>query len=133
MQPYTLFDILTENCDSNISSKDLSALFHSIQTHLALLLNTRRGSLQHLPLYGLPDLGEIYQSLPYSINYFTRTLTETIQLYEPRLKQTVVRYQPQYHLDCIIHFEIAAQLQQSEKVQFNTHFMTGGIVNIEKK
>ena len=41
---------------------------NNIREHLTCLLNSRCGSVSHLPDYGLPDLADIYRELPYSTN-----------------------------------------------------------------
>ena len=38
----------------------------SVCKHINLLLNSHRGVLSHMPDYGLPDVEDIYEGLPYS-------------------------------------------------------------------
>ncbi len=66
---------------------DLAA---SIQTHLALLLNTRRGMTPHLRDYGLPDIHYVYYSLPQSLQKLAGEIKKTIEAYEPRLRKVEV-------------------------------------------
>jgi len=66
---------------------DLAA---SIQSHLALLLNTRRGMTPHLEAFGLPDIHYVYYSLPQSLERLADEIKRTIESYEPRLRRVTV-------------------------------------------
>lgn len=70
-----------------------SERFQSIIRNLTHLLNTRRGSVGHLPDYGLPDLGSLYRGMPDSIDELRRSVQETIEKYEPRLNRVRVKVQ----------------------------------------
>ena len=63
----------------------------AVLEHLDLLLNTRQGSVGHLSDYGLPDISEVYQSFPQSIEMLRRAIKNTIEKYEPRLENVQVR------------------------------------------
>ncbi|MGH7455136.1 MAG: type VI secretion system baseplate subunit TssE, partial [bacterium] len=39
----------------------------SIMDNLTRMFNSRRGSIAHLPDYGLPDITQVYRELPYSV------------------------------------------------------------------
>jgi type VI secretion system protein len=62
----------------------------SIRNHLKMLLNSKRGSIEHLPDYGLPDISEIYQDMPNSLDRLCREIERVIRKYEPRLKNVKV-------------------------------------------
>lgn len=55
------------------------------------ILNTRRGSVKHLPDYGLPDLSVIYRHLPASLSVLQKYITFTLLKYEPRLEGIQVK------------------------------------------
>jgi type VI secretion system protein len=57
----------------------------AVLEHLDLLLNTRRGSVAHLADYGLPDISEVFQALPESVETLRRAIETTIRRYETRL------------------------------------------------
>ena len=63
----------------------------SIKEHLALLLNTRRGSITHLPDYGLPESTQVSMQDRTSVSSFGKALEETVRKYEPRLTRVRVR------------------------------------------
>jgi type VI secretion system protein len=104
----------------------------SIREHLIQLLNARQGSLQHLPDYGLKDLGEIYQGLPYSLQDLKLTISQLIEKYEPRLINVKIIHQPIQDNDTVLHLEIHAQLRNQQKILFDTYFLSGGKVKIGK-
>lgn len=54
----------------------------SIRDNLIRLFNTRRGSIRHLPSYGLPDLSSVASDTSELI----AALWENVRLYEPRLR-----------------------------------------------
>ena len=117
----TLFDILSENSAQNVLNPP-QQLYLSISSHLLKLLNTRRGSLVHLPDYGIPDLAEIYQDLPYSVNRLVQAIKHTIEKYEPRLTNVKVMQKPVFDSECVLHLEIQAQAIAGYKILFNTFF-----------
>lgn len=106
-------------------------IYRSIQQHLQLLFNARQGSLLHLPDYGLPDLSEVYQSLPYSISNLIHSVVRTIEKYEPRVTKVSVRPTRADMDNCIIQLEIHADLQQGCKIKFDSFFLTGGKAIVE--
>lgn len=117
-----LFDILTgEHQQPN---------FNSIKTHLTRLLNSRQGSLTHMPDYGLPDVAEIYQGLPYSVTDLVTAIKTTIEKYEPRIKNIVVKPQAKQEKDCVLQLEISGTTIQNETIQFGAYFMSGGAAEI---
>lgn len=88
-----LFDILTGRFRDGRSVRDLSpgeGALLSIRGNLEGILNARRQPLPHLAT-GLPDLGEIYQGLPYSFSRLVAAVQETVAAGEPRLSQVLVR------------------------------------------
>lgn len=62
-----------------------------VRDHLALLLNTRRGTVPHLPQYGLPDVSEFYTDYPGSLAELRRLVEQLIRTYETRLANVRVR------------------------------------------
>lgn len=104
--------------------------FCSIRAHLSRLLNARQGSLTHLPDYGLPDVAEIYQGLPYSIDDLISAVKTTIEKYEPRLHNVQIKPQAPSTKDCVLHLDISGTTSDNTQVQFATYFMTGGRAEI---
>ena len=59
-------------------------LRRSIVENLKMVLQTRRGSVQHLPDFGIPDIRKIYFDEG-TIDAIPKQIAETIIKYEPRL------------------------------------------------
>jgi type VI secretion system protein len=103
----------------------------SIMDHLTRLLNARQGSMVHDPDYGLPDIGLIYQSLPYSLEELVEVIRKAVLKYEPRLKRITVNYRPIKTTDCVLQLEVMGQLHNGEQVSYDTYFMSGGYAQIK--
>ncbi len=56
-----------------------------VRDHLVLLLNTRQGSVRHLPDFGMPDMASFYSEYPASISSLRAAVETLIRTYEPRL------------------------------------------------
>lgn len=133
---HALLDILTNHyADGTLVSQVApeDQVYHSIQSHLSRLLNARRGSLQHMPDYGLPDVSEIYSSLPYSIQYLVREIQKTIEIYEPRLQNVKVVSLPVEERDSVVTLCIKGELADGYSIEFATYFMAEGRAEIEKR
>lgn len=102
----------------------------SIQAHLGKLLNARRGSIAHMPDYGLSDVSELYAELPYSQHYLIEAVTLAITKYEPRLHNITVHALEKCGLDCVLSLEIQAEMRQGEKLKYGLLFESGGIARV---
>jgi type VI secretion system protein len=105
----------------------------SIKEHLASLFNTRRGSLNHLSDYGLPDISEIYDNMPESIGMLQRAIKETVETYEPRLTQVQVlkHEEAEEHSTAFsVSFDLIAQIVDGPTAYFRAHFSTIGPVQV---
>lgn len=99
----------------------------SVLDNLQRILNSRAGSLSHLPDYGLPDMGQVLQGLPASAHMLMATMAATLRKYEPRLADIRIELlsqgpagQLQYALDI--------QLKGGEWVTFGTTLAPEGKV-----
>lgn len=128
---YSLFDLLTKKHINQYAHSTDQALCISILSHLKVLLNTRRGSLNHLPEYGLPDVRDVFQGLPYSLNEFSRIVSQTISRYESRLSHIQVRSTPFSQKECIIHLVVKGELNSGKTMQYDSYFMGEGIAVID--
>ena len=122
---YALLDILT--------GEYKQPEFNSITTHLKRLLNSRQGSLPHMPDYGLPEITEIYQGLPYSINDLIAAIKNAIKKYEPRL--TNITVEPIKSIansptDCVLTLKISAITHDNAEVEFDTYFTSAGAIKV---
>ncbi|HSL90478.1 MAG TPA: type VI secretion system baseplate subunit TssE [Ignavibacteriaceae bacterium] len=74
------FDRLTE--DQKLSL--------SIVENLRMILTTRRGSVQHLPDFGVSDILQIYIRSENPIESLKQELKQVILKYEPRIKEVIM-------------------------------------------
>lgn len=126
-----LFDILTGRLRDGRSIRDLSpgeGTLLSIRGNLEAILNARRQPLPHLST-GLPDLGEIYQGLPYSFSRLVAAVQETVAAGEPRLSQVFVRPCPDGTTGPRLALEITGRCG-GELLRFRALFQGGKPVEV---
>lgn len=104
---------------------------NKIISHLINLLNTKQGSIAHMPDFGLPDLTEVYKGIPSSIAGFRQAMLETINKYEPRLKNVNILDVRDKNITSVLKFIIFAELDNGENVGFTTDFLSEGRALIE--
>lgn len=83
----------------------------SIQEHLAILLNTRRGSVPHEPDYGLPNIHEIYQDHLDAHEQLALLIQKTLTRFEPRLRMVEVKKDPNADQATRLVFQIKGKIQ----------------------
>ncbi|QQE82228.1 type VI secretion system baseplate subunit TssE [Pseudomonas putida] len=108
----SLYEILLQNFRSELALDQVNEddqLTLSVLDNIQRILNSRAGSLSHLPDYGLPDMGTVLQGLPASAHGLMNDIARTLRRYEPRLAQVSVQLIPQsrpghldYALDVVI-------------------------------
>jgi type VI secretion system protein len=102
----------------------------SVVTHLNHLLSTRRGSLPHMPDYGLPSISEIYRDMPDSVVELQRSIKTTVERFEPRLKRVHVTYKETDRLNMRLVFLLAGELENGQRAEFQTVFSSHELVNV---
>jgi type VI secretion system protein len=117
---------------STYRDADLEA---AVTEHLAKLLNTRQGSSLTCPDYGLIEVSEVLYDFPDAIGIMQRALKNTIQTYEPRLKNVQVRQiKDELVAEMTLSFEITAQLQlpdgRRQALRFATKVDASGNVKV---
>ena len=118
----SLYEMLLQNFDGElelcrVSEEDQQTL--SVLDNLQRILNSRAGTLSHLPDYGLPDMGLILQGLPATAHGLMSTLAETLLKYEPRLLAVNVELLPQV-LPGHLEYSLDVELKGGERVTFGT-------------
>jgi type VI secretion system protein len=93
------------------------------------ILNSRAGSLAHLPDYGLPDMTRILQGMPGTAHQLMHTLSGVLLKYEPRLKRIDVVMLEQTQPG-ELRYAIDAELKDVGLVRYGTAFMPEGRVLI---
>lgn len=105
----------------------------SILDNLNRLFNTRRSSIGHLEDYGLPDITEIYRELPYSVEALRQAIQDSVQKYEPRLKNVRIENQTDDPYSMRITFILSADLLEGRSVQFQTTFTSNELAHVSEK
>jgi len=114
--PVSYFDQMTED----------EKLRNSIVENLKKVLQTRRGSVLHLPDFGIPDIRQIYFDEG-SIESVPDMIRDTILKYEPRLKNVRVQRKDFDEKNLRVSLEIAAQIKEiSDKEILFTEFSSTG-------
>ncbi len=99
--------------------------FLSVRDNIERILNTRRGSLAHLPNFGLDDLSEIYRHLPASVQRLRRAIEAALLDYEPRLRAVDIEVQiPEPGMT--VMFTLSCHLHREGLVRFDTVFVPDG-------
>jgi type VI secretion system protein len=102
----------------------------SVLDNMQRILNTRAGSLAHIPDYGLPDMTQILAGMPATAQQLVFTFVQVLLKYEPRLaKIDVVVLEPSQPGD--LRYVIEAEMKQVGLVRFGTVFMPEGRVLIQ--
>lgn len=99
----------------------------SVLDNLQRVLNTRAGSVAHLPDYGLPDMTLILQGMPGTAHELKTTLAKVLLKYEPRIKDIHVVMLEQAQPG-ELRYAIEAEMPDGELVRFGTEFMSEGKV-----
>lgn len=126
----SLYEMLLQNFDGELELYRVSEadqLTLSVLDNLQRILNSRAGTLSHLPDYGLPDMGLILQGLPATAHDLMNTLANTVLKYEPRLAAVSIELLPQVlpgHLD----YALDVELKGGEHMSFGTTLAPEGNV-----
>lgn len=126
----SLYEMLLQNFDGELDlyrvrEEDQHIL--SVLDNVQRILNSRAGSISHLPDYGLPDMGLILQGLPAAAHGLMSTLANTLLKYEPRLAAINIELLPQIqpgHLE----YALDMQLKEGEQVTFGATLAPEGKV-----
>jgi type VI secretion system protein len=107
----------------------------AVTEHLVRMLNTRQGSCLTCPDYGLIEVSEVLYDFPDAIGIVQRALKNSIQTYEPRLKNVQVRHiKNDFANEMVLQFEITAQLQlpdgRRQAMRFSTTVDGSGNVKL---
>lgn len=81
----------------------------AVASHIRSLLNTRRGSLRHMPDYGMPEY-DFTQDEYIAKNHFIDALKQTIERYEPRIRSLQITEIQSRNADCVLELELHAIL-----------------------
>ena len=103
-----------------ISDKELR---DSVLSHLVSMCRTRQGTMLTAPDFGICDVTELVHEFPDAIAKLAKAIRNTIENYEPRLANVVVRHVSSDKTDLTVHFEVMATIvvdKQRTPVKFET-------------
>lgn len=100
-------------------------LEQAVIMHLSRMLNTRQGSSLTCPDYGLIEVSEMLHDFPDAIGIVQRAIKNSIQQYEPRLKNVQVRHIKNEAMGTMfLEFEITGQLHYPDGRRSGLRFST---------
>jgi type VI secretion system protein len=129
-----LFDVLVGHFSDETSVEAATPAerrVRSVVSHLGYLFNTRRGSLPHLPEYGLPDVAEVYRDMPDSVEPLRLALKEVVERYEPRLKRVRVESAKSDPHAMRLIFVVSGQTIGGDDLRLQTTFSSSDPAEIE--
>ena len=125
--------IMEENPERRLDV-DPGTVVNSVLEHLVRVLNTKKGSVEIDPEFGVPDLTNMSSSFSSeSIPELEEAIKSVIVNYEPRLKDVSVHFQTQQDDLLALRFSIAAKLVTDEKgkpILFETIVDSDGQVKV---
>lgn len=128
----SLYEMLYGNFAGGLALQQVSEadqVILSVLDNMQRILNSRAGSLAHLPDYGLPDMTKILQGMPGTTHELMEKLSTVLLKYEPRLKQLHVVLLEQTQPG-ELRYAIDAELKGIGLVRYGTAFMPQGRVLI---
>lgn len=125
--------ILGGNSDAE-AEDPTSGELKSVIRHLQKLLNTRQGSVQIAPDYGVPDMTNIPgESITGAGRRMERVLMDVLRRFEPRLTSISIQMDEREHSVLELRFKLEARLtrQPDVPVVFETVINNSGNVTIK--
>lgn len=124
-----LFECLTGRFNDGTLLESINAEYRksfSIMNHISRLFNTRKGSISHLPGYGLPDISEIYRKMPDGIDELQYAIREVLEMFEPRLQNVDIVYIGDNPNLSRLVFIITGEIKHGCRIRFQTAFNDSG-------
>lgn len=128
----SLYEILTGSFNGDLPLDvvgEENQVILSVLDNMQRILNSRAGTLAHLPDYGLPDMTKILQGMPGTAHELIDTLAGVLLKFEPRLKHINVVLLEQ-NTPGELRYAIDAELKGIGLVRYGTEFMPEGRVLI---
>jgi type VI secretion system protein len=122
MREKRLFDRIRDWPHDSGKRKQIHSGDHvkSVVDHLKKLLNSRQGTTLMDTAFGMPDFTDLRATFPDSVRDIERSIAQTIEHYEPRLKQVDVDFMDQDERNLTLFFQIRAILE-SDEAPFNIY------------
>ncbi|MBT8399514.1 MAG: type VI secretion system baseplate subunit TssE [Rhodothermia bacterium] len=104
---------------------------NSVISNLTGLLNSRRHAVEHLPDFGLPDLGSLYREMPESGQDLRKYIKDLVEKYEPRLSKVRVREEPAEASSMRVTIIVTGELD-GRRVRLQTTFASNEAVQVDQ-
>jgi len=104
---------------------------NSIVANLQRLFNTRRGSLAHIPEYGLPDMTTVYLDAPDSIDMLRRAVQAAAERYEPRLRRVHVESSDVDMARMRTTFIVSGEVSRGRRIRLQTTFQSQDLAQVQ--
>lgn len=107
----------------------------SVVLHLKKLLNTRQGTTLVDVNYGMPDFTDLKLLFPDSVREIEKSISSTIETYEPRLSQVKVDFlfQDEQNLSLLFHIEASLKTEKDLiDVHLESSLDAGGKMKIKR-
>ena len=117
------------------SKEDPGLTIDSVLMHLQRILNTRQGSVPIAEDYGVPDFTSFLDAYPDSLRDFERSIRQSIQKYEPRLKAIRVSFVLDEEDPLSLRFQIVGKLitkDYKDPVRFESVVGSDGRISIRR-
>jgi len=131
------FNILAKHPEEFNNNSSFSCI-DSILEHLRNMLNSRQGSALIADNYGMPDLTNFPgEDLAASVAELERLMKTTIEMYEPRLTNIKISYNPDANDNLTLRFNISAEIvatygeSNQQPIFFETVITSDGVIEVE--
>ncbi len=135
MKELSLMERLRDRRVDRSAEINTSVLAESVLSNLRRMLNTRQGIALTVPDYGLPDMSDMVHLFPEAVDICRRSIRQSIENYEPRLKNIVVTSAIDPDDPFNLRFEIRAQLvtdRETSPIQFFTTLDASGQADVSR-
>jgi type VI secretion system protein len=130
----TLFERLRDPAPRDLSSApSLEALARSIHRNLQRVLNSRQGHALAALDYGSPDLTDLPSTVHESTREVEEAIRDTIEKYEPRLRDVEVSFSQEHEDVLTASFEIVGRIVMEDEdaaVRFESRVGFDGDVDV---
>ena len=111
---------------SKISGQEYD-LKHSVRQHVFNLMNTRQGSLVHMPDYGLPELSPHHACIHAKKSYI-KSLKDLILQFEPRITSLEVKEDTADNHGCILQLTLKVTLSNRDLLTLDAQLVSGHVI-----
>lgn len=125
MRDRSLFDRLeqaTATESAPVAAFDARLMADSVMENLRRIFNSRQGSVETRPDYGMPDLNDVITLYLEAVPTVERAVRLQIEKFEPRLSSVEVSHDAQHDDPTALAFSIRAILhgESDERIRFDT-------------